>query len=680
MLQHRKLVAIMFSDIVGYTALMGRDEDRAYELLKINRHIQKSMITKYQGTWLKEMGDGNLARFDSAIDAVNCAREIQKLSGESDIPLRIGIHIGDVTMEENDVIGDVVNIASRIESTADPGGIYISESVQKAIRGNREVDTIYLGEVQLKNVDIPTNIYALQGDNLPKPNEKKIKALKIPAHHHRISWIQSTIYIVLTLGLVLVLYLFNDTGLLSRKVGNKALAVLPILNSGDSLENYFAFGIGSELTSELSRIKALRVITNQSTKKYQNTLLSMPEIAAELNVDFLINASVKKLMNQVEVRVQLISVYPYEDILWTETYLEEHRNIYTLYNELIIDVINNIEVPLRQSEERNLASAQIVDPAAHDAYYKGIYYLNRLSESSLDLAEQYFNEALKEDPDFAQAYVGLFLTWGGRMQSGLIHPSDGLPKANEAAMKALQIDNNLEEIHYMLAIKETWTDWGDWESAGKSFEKTLDINPNHALANAYYAHFLNIVNRSDESMEFADRSLQIDPFNYLVHGLYGQCLRDRKEYDKAIEVLTAAMEHSDDIILISTLQSVYHMKGMYDEALEMWIRLYDELGDSLAVEKIRVGIQNGGYKGALEEVAELFEERYYSKEDGYIRPWSIGTKYTRSGNKEKALYYLEKAYEEHDANMPYISIDPIFDYMRSDPSFKKLIEKMNYPD
>ncbi|MCK5103508.1 MAG: adenylate/guanylate cyclase domain-containing protein, partial [Cyclobacteriaceae bacterium] len=144
----RKLAAIMFTDIVGYTALMGEDEDSAYQLLQKNRQIQQPVINKHGGNWLKEMGDGNLASFSSAIDAVNCAKEIQQLSSKSDITLRIGIHVGDVTMEENDVIGDVVNIASRIESMADPGGIYISESVQKAVRGNKEIEVNYIGEVQ----------------------------------------------------------------------------------------------------------------------------------------------------------------------------------------------------------------------------------------------------------------------------------------------------------------------------------------------------------------------------------------------------------------------------------------------------------------------------------------------------------------------------------------------------
>ena len=149
----RQLAAIMFTDIVGYTALMGKDSDKALELVRISKDFQKPLVEKHSGKWLKEMGDGAMAQFSTAMDAVNCSIEIQKTArAELDAKLRIGIHLGDVTVEENDVHGDGVNVASRLESIADPGGIYISESIEKAIQGQTDVQAKYLGEVKLKNV------------------------------------------------------------------------------------------------------------------------------------------------------------------------------------------------------------------------------------------------------------------------------------------------------------------------------------------------------------------------------------------------------------------------------------------------------------------------------------------------------------------------------------------------
>ena len=165
----------MFTDIVGYTSLMGSDEDKAFQVLRQNRDIQQSLISKYNGEWLKEMGDGILAQFSSATDSVQCAIEIQrKARQEMDVPIRIGVHLGDVTFEKNDVFGDGVNIASRLQSICDPGGIYISESVQNAIRSQRKIQSQYLGRVKLKNVNYPFKTYFIKEKGLPVPSKNRI--------------------------------------------------------------------------------------------------------------------------------------------------------------------------------------------------------------------------------------------------------------------------------------------------------------------------------------------------------------------------------------------------------------------------------------------------------------------------------------------------------------------------
>ena len=176
--QSRQLAAIMFTDIVGYTALMGKDSKKALELIEVSKQIQQPLVEKHNGEWLKEMGDGALAKFGTALDAVNCAVEIQELArAKFDGKLRIGIHLGDITNLNQEVYGDGVNIASRLQSTADPGGIYISESIEKAIRGQSEVQAKYLGEINLKNVDYGVRTYAIQGIGLPTPEIKEDKGL-----------------------------------------------------------------------------------------------------------------------------------------------------------------------------------------------------------------------------------------------------------------------------------------------------------------------------------------------------------------------------------------------------------------------------------------------------------------------------------------------------------------------
>jgi len=207
--QKRQLAAIMFTDIVGYTAMMGKDSTKALELVRISKEIQKPLVEKHNGKWLKEMGDGALAQFSSAIDAVNCSIEIQKLArSELDAKLRIGIHLGDVTVEENDVYGDGVNVAARLESITDPGGIYISESIEKAIQGQSDIQAKYLGEIKLKNVAYSVRTYAVQGIGLPVPHfhDKKELSGHLWAEMERRGVVRAgLIYFLISVVLILIL-------------------------------------------------------------------------------------------------------------------------------------------------------------------------------------------------------------------------------------------------------------------------------------------------------------------------------------------------------------------------------------------------------------------------------------------------------------------------------------------
>jgi class 3 adenylate cyclase len=204
MSQSRQLAAIMFTDIVGYTAMMGKDSDKALELVRISKKIQKQLVEKHNGKWLKEMGDGAMAQFSTASDAVYCSIEIQEIArGKLDAKLRIGIHLGDVTVEEDDVHGDGVNVASRLESIADSGGIYISDAIQNAIRGQTDIQVKYLGEIKLKNVDYGVRTYAVQGVGLPVPKVSQEKRISFLAKLQRRGILRAgVVYVVVTMLLI----------------------------------------------------------------------------------------------------------------------------------------------------------------------------------------------------------------------------------------------------------------------------------------------------------------------------------------------------------------------------------------------------------------------------------------------------------------------------------------------
>ena len=256
---NRQLAAIMFTDIVGYTALMGRNEEKGIELLRENRKIHKPLIEKYHGKWIKEMGDGILAQFDSAYNATTCAIEIQKTARKVfKGQLKIGLHLGEIIIENEDIFGDGVNIASRIESLADPGSIYLSESIHKAIQNHTDIQTNYLGEVSLKNVDEPVKIHFVVGKDIKIPSRKKIKLLrkepgfsktKITRHFKH-----PLFYLLIALFLALVFtnkYWFNVKP--ARTV--QAIAVLPFANfTGNEEEQYFVDMMHDAVIGELSHI------------------------------------------------------------------------------------------------------------------------------------------------------------------------------------------------------------------------------------------------------------------------------------------------------------------------------------------------------------------------------------------------------------------------------------------
>ena len=309
MASSRQLAAIMFTDIVGYTALMGKDSDKAMELIRVSKQIQKPLVEKHNGKWLKEMGDGAMVQFGSALDAVNCSMEIQKAArGELDAKLRIGIHLGDVQVEENDVHGDGVNVAARLESIADPGGIYISESIEKAIRGQMDVQAKYLGEVKLKNVAYGVRTYALQGVGLPVPRVKQSHTSLWQIVQRR-GVIRAGLVGLVVIITVLYLYpkYFSEEGDIESVINNKSIAVIPFDNlSDDKEQQYFADGVMEDILTQLQRMGELNVTSKTSVEQYRNTTKTSSEIGSELRVSYLLEGSVRKAGDQIMITAQLI--------------------------------------------------------------------------------------------------------------------------------------------------------------------------------------------------------------------------------------------------------------------------------------------------------------------------------------------------------------------------------------
>jgi TolB-like protein len=457
-----------------------------------------------------------------------------------------------------------------------------------------------------------------------------------------------------------------------------SIAVLPLENlSGDPSQEYFSNGITDALINELAKLSALRVISRQSVMQYKESHKPLSEIAKELNVDAVVEASVLKVGDKIQIRARLIQA-PNEQNLWAQSYEREMSDILALQSEIAQTIAQEVKVNLTPSEKTRLSINRSVNPVAYEAYLKGQFHLYKLTSIDLETALQYFELALENDPDSALAYSGIAKVWLGRMAMGLVPTSEAGPRAKAAAMKALEMDSNQAEVHFALA-RVAWLDW-DWAAAWAAYRQAIALNPNSASARVLYSNFLYVMGNPEEAMHQIELALDLDPFNPLFQAIYAMGLMYARRYDEVIELLRNTLKTApNDPVALSTLRSAYHQKQMFEEALEIWQTSYTAKGDLEAVEALALGNSESGYSGALSHVAEMLIMRSRNTSE-YVTPWQIGTLYTRAGKIDEALEWLEKACDEKDSNMPYINVDPIFDILRDEPRFQDLLRRLNFPD
>ncbi len=669
----RRLAAIMFTDIVGYTALMGRDTEKGLELIRRNREIQIPLIKKHGGKWLKEMGDGTLAQFDSAIDSVLCAKEIQKITRKKlGAKLRIGIHLGDVTIENEDVFGDGVNIASRLQSIADPGGIYFSESIYEVIRARKDIRCKILGDIQLKNVDHTVKTYYLKGKGLPIPsNRKKNELIGLPPR----PLLKQTWFYVIAVLAVISIALTAVWIVSTRNQAIRSIVVLPVENlSGNTDQEWFEAGIHNGLIDGLSKIQALRIPSRNTSLKYDHTDMTIPEIARDLKVKGVVTCSYHTTEDQVHIQVRLIQPFPNERQIWEQAFDRPMKNILSIFYDAANAIAQAANIPLSPDEQWLLAGSREVDPEAYEAYLRGMYSCDKGTKADLDNAMDYFQLALKIDSTYALAYSSIAYVWSLYSQHGFLPSSITQPKYEETLRKARELDNTLAEKGvgvsnqmYRAILR------GDWEDAERRFRKIIDSNPEKGRFLVFYGHFLAVLGRLTEGLTYSYRAVEVDPHNEFIQAVHAFNLKNARKYDEAYQVLQGL---SDPVISLPALWAVYHEKGQYTEAFNVAKEIYEIKGNNIAIEAMEAGYREGGYQLAMQRIAE---KMIVSRDTAYFPSWQISTLYARAGLKNEALDWLWKAFEEHDHNIVVISIDPLFDFLREEPRFKELLRKMNLP-
>ena len=403
----RRLAAIMFTDIVGYTALMGKDEKKAFEILRKNKGIQRPLIEKYDGQWFKEMGDGILACFHTASDAVRSANEIQIAAKKEGIRLRIGIHEGEVVFEEKDVLGDGVNIASRLEELAEEGCIYISDSVYKDIKNKEGIYTDFIREETLKNVQDPVKVY--------KVNCEDILSRNVSTKYNEI-----------------------------HPPDKKSIIVLPFENmSPDPDQEFFSDGLTEEIITDLSYINDLRVISRSSAMTYKGTKKKIQEIAREVKVQYVLEGSVRKSGNLLRIAAQLIDAID-DSHLWAEKYNGTLDDIFTIQESVSRSIAEALEMKLSKKEVESICECPIDDAKVYEYYLKAKHEINTFTEEGMNNAIQFLKSGLKIIGENAVLYAGLSYAYWGYFN--IKAQEKYLNKGMEYANKALEINPESSEV------------------------------------------------------------------------------------------------------------------------------------------------------------------------------------------------------------------------------------------
>jgi TolB-like protein len=465
------------------------------------------------------------------------------------------------------------------------------------------------------------------------------------------------------------------------------LAVLPFENlSGDPEQDYFSDGLTEEMITQLGRLQPerLSVIARTSAMTYKGSNKTVDQIGRELGVDYILEGSVRlsraksrdRDADRVRISAQLIQVCN-QTHLWAESYDRDLRDILTLQSEVARAIVREIKVAVTPEETRRLASARPVNPEAYEAYLKGRFHWYKLSREHFDTALEYFQLAREKDPHYALAYAGIAYVWLSRGDCGLIPPREAFPNAKAAALKAIELDDTLAEVHVILANCRFIYEW-DWGGAETQFQRAIQLNPNYADAHFFYSDFLISMRRSEEALAEVERALELDPLNFFFQCFFGWHLVYLGRYDDAIAQLRKTISKEPNFPAAHLgLWGAFHRKGMYEEALAEAKKFFLLLGSSEVAETLARGCAGaGGYTCAMRLAAETLAAR---SKLAYVPAIRIARLYAHAGEKDRALGWLEKAYEEREPPLVHLRVGWDWHSLRDEPRFQDILRRLNFP-
>jgi TolB-like protein/Flp pilus assembly protein TadD len=456
----------------------------------------------------------------------------------------------------------------------------------------------------------------------------------------------------------------------------QALAVLPLENlSGDPAQDFFADGMTETLITDLARLKGLtRVIARGSVLRFRKTNRPISEVARELGVDGLVTGAVLRSGDRVRVTAQLVDGASDAQI-WAASYERELRDVLALQSELTRAIAGELRVQLGPAERP--APERRVDPEAYENYLRGRFFYSKNTVESTETALEYYRKALEKDPDNALAHSGIALVWLGRGHLGIVSPREALARAREPIAKAIALDGASAEAHTVLGGLRFYLEW-DWAGAEREILRAIELNPNNPDAHQVYADLLLVRARPEQALEEVRRALELDPLNFWMQMAVGGRLLRLGRWDEGVAALRRSMSNEPNLTLARRyLWIALHHEGRGADASAEAGSYFALLGWPDVAEAVGRGFAHDGYSGAMREAARALEAR---AKRSYVQGTQVAALYAYAGDPEKALEWLERAYDAGDSWLVFLMDDPRFESLRSAPRFQAVLRRMNLPD
>ena len=631
----RQLAAVMFTDIVGYTALMQGDEEVATNVRVRHREVFQQQHNLHQGEIIQYYGDGTLSVFKSAIEAAKCAVEIQRLLQEGDpVPLRIGLHLGDIVFDNTEVYGDGVNLASRIESLGTAGTVLLSEKINDELKNHTTISTTSLGHFELKNIAKPVEVFAIsnEGIKVPQPSELMGKQKSI----------------------------------------SKTIAVLPFVNLSASKDNeYFSDGITEEIINALAKIKSLKVTSRTSSFFFKNKNIPIKQIGKKLGVSTILEGSIRLSGNTIRITAQLIQAE--EDFhFWSETWDRKLENIFEIQDEISLIIADKLREQFGHFEiQEHLVEKQTANIDAYEYSLKAKFHRNKWNPEDVKIAISLYEKALELDSNHTESHLGLADCYSFMGTTGFMPFEEAWGKTNQFTKQALRLNDQLSGVHYQLSNQAFFIGC-DYNKSLQEMKKAIEMNPNYADAHQFISFLYIIAGEKEKSNKHLDIALNLNPLSEETHFFRAYFHYMIEDYKKSLELLNQCLDVNNKNIPAHAVKSICLLKlGRYEEV----ITYFDSIPSEVVIPGEKTGAIGLAYalKKDDENTAKYLKQLVEQAKgpNGFTADSYLFMMYAVMGENDMAFEWVAQAIKNKSSLLLLRFADPLVNSIKKDHKYIK---------